>query len=62
MLICIEVKQHVSKFHRYLETLKHEKRLNVIKKGPNDNFRGCKTLSNVQPMYLEVKFKKPTFD
>ena len=37
-------------------------RLSDIKKGPNDNVRGCKTLSNVEPMYLEVKLKEPMFD
>ena len=30
---------------RYLEVLKHQERLNGIKKGTNDNFRGCKILS-----------------
>ena len=47
---------------RYLEILNHQDRLSDIKKGPNGNVRGCKTLSNVEPMYLEVKLKEPMFD
>ena len=45
---------------RYLEILSHQDRLSDIKKGPN--VRGCKTLSNVEPMYLEVKLKETMFD
>ena len=45
-----------------LEILEHQERLNDIKKGPNDNFRDCKILSKVEPMYLEVKLKESMFE
>ena len=43
---------------RYLEILKHQERLNDIKKGTRDNFLGCKTLIEVEPIHLEVNWKK----
>ena len=47
---------------RYLDVLKHRERLNDIKKGTNDDFRGCRALSKVKPMHLEVTFKESMFD
>ena len=47
---------------RYFDVLKHQEGLNDIKKGTNDNFRGCKALSKVKPMYLEVTLKESMFD
>ena len=29
-----------------------------VKKGAIDHFRGSKTVSNVKPMYLEIKLKR----
>ena len=46
---------------KYLEVLKYQERLNDIKKGRKDNFRGSKTLSKSKPMYLEVKLKEAKF-
>ena len=43
---------------RYLVVLKQQERLNDIKKGKNDDFRGSKTLSKVKPIYLGLKLKK----
>ena len=40
------------------DILKHQERLNIMKKDARDDLRGCKTLSKVKPMYLEVKFKE----
>ena len=57
-LICFEVKE----WQKYLEVLKHQERLNHIKKDTNDDFRGRKILSKVKLLYLEVKLKEPTFD
>ena len=37
-------------------------RLNNIEKVRRDNFTGCKTLSKVDPMYLEVKLKEAKFN
>ena len=37
-------------------------RLNNIEKVRRDNFTGCKTLSKVEPMYLEVKLKEAKFN
>ena len=47
---------------RYLGVLNHQERLNNIKKGSKDNFRGDKTQSKGKPMYLEVKLKEAKFD
>ena len=47
---------------RYLEVLKYKERLNVLKKGTRVHFSGCKILSKVKPMYLEVKLKEVKFD
>ena len=46
----------------YLEALKHQERLNDIKKGMRDVFRGSKTLRKTMPMHLEVKLKKAKID
>ena len=43
---------------RYLQVLKHQGRLNGIKKGMRENFTGCKKLRKVKHMYLEVKLKE----
>ena len=34
------------------DILKHQERLNIIKKDARDDLRGCKTLSKEKPMYL----------
>ena len=47
---------------RYLEVLKQQEMSNNINKGRRDNFRGCKTLRKVKPMYLEVKLEKAKID
>ena len=47
---------------RYLDVLKHQEGLNDIKKGTNDYFTGCKALSKVKLMYLEVTLKESMFD
>ena len=46
---------------RYLEVLKHQERLNDIKKDTRGNFKGCRTLTKVKP-YLEVKLKEAKSD
>ena len=40
---------------RYLEVLKHQETLNDNNKNATDEFRSCKTLNKIKPMYLEVK-------
>ena len=52
----------------YLEALKHQEsygccfwRLNDIEKVTRANFTGCKALSKVESMYLEVKLKEAKF-
>ena len=45
----------------YLQVLKHQERLNDIKKGTKDDFRGGKKLSKVKPMYLEAKLTESIF-
>ena len=47
---------------RYLEVIQHQERLNDIKKGTRDVFRGLKTLSKTKPINLEVKLDKAKFD
>ena len=37
---------------RYLEVIQHQERLNDIKKGMRDVFRGLKTLSKTKPKNL----------
>ena len=46
---------------RNLEVLKHQDRLNDIKKVMRDNFSGCKTLNKVNPIYFEGKLKEAKF-
>ena len=53
----------------YLETLKDQERygwcflgVNDIQKVTRDDFTGCKTLTKVEPMYLEVKSKESMFN
>ena len=46
---------------RYLKIVKHQEWLNNIKKGTIDNFIGCKTLSKVNLIYLNVKLKEAKF-
>ena len=48
-------------WQRYLASLKHQERYQDINKGPNENFRGCKKLSEVELMCLVVKLKEPKF-
>ena len=43
---------------RYLQVLKRQERLRYIKKATTNHFRGFKTLGNVKPMCLEIKFKE----
>ena len=47
---------------RYLEVIQHQERLNDIKKGTRDVFRGLKTLSKTKAINLEVKLDKAKFD
>ena len=47
---------------RYLDVLKHQERLNDIKKGTNGDFRGCRALSKVKTIHLLVTLKESMFD
>ena len=47
---------------RYLQVLKHQKKLHYNKKATWNYFRRFKTLSNVKLVCLERKFKVPSIE
>ena len=40
------------------DILKHPERLNDSKKDMRDDFKGCKKLRKIEPMYLEVNLRE----
>ena len=43
---------------KHYDILKHQERLNDIKKDMRDDFKGCKKLRKIEPMYLDVNLQE----